>query len=177
MDLWEESFFWESTMEKSRTEKGEEGVVVVIALMMLVFLTLLGISATSTTQTEMRIAQNENMFRQNLYSAECAAMAGAQALENETDISALEDLSPDWLHSSLPDSDIRSDTNWDPSNSNSNQVLDETTRYLAVYKGVADGTSLDIGAQSTSLRDFLVYGCSTKNHGEALIEVGYRKRF
>lgn len=164
-------------MRKIYREKGEDGVVVVIALMMLVFLTLLGISATSTTQTEMRIAQNENLFRQNLYSAECAAMAGAQALENETDVSVLEDLSLDWLHSSLPDSDIRSDTNWDPSNGHSNQVLDETTRYLAVYQGVAEGASLDIGDQSTSLRDFLIYGCSTKNHGEALVEVGYRKRF
>jgi type IV pilus assembly protein PilX len=164
-------------MEKVYPTKGEEGVVVVLALMMLVFLTIMGISATGTTLTEMRIAQNMNEFRQNLYSAECAAMAGAQALENETDISALEDLSPDWLHSSLPDSDIRSDTNWDPSNGHSNQVLDETTRYLAVYQGVASGTSLDIGSQSTSLHDFLIYGCSTENHGEAIIEVGYRKRF
>ena len=164
-------------MEKMHMEKGENGVVVVIALMMLVFLTILGISATTTTQTEMRIARNENTFRQNLYSAECAAMAGVQILENETDTSELEDLSPDWLHGSLPDSDIRSETNWDPSNGYSNQVLDETTRYLAVYQGIADGSSLDIGTQSTSLHDFLIYGCSTKNHGEALVEVGYRKRF
>jgi type IV pilus assembly protein PilX len=177
MDVWKESFVWEAMMKKLYTEKGEEGVVVVLALMMLVFLTLLGISATSTTRTEMRVALNENMFRQNLYAAECAAMAGAQALENETDISVLEDLSPGWLHSNLPDSDIRSNTNWDPSNGYSHQVLDETTRYLAVYQGVADGTSLDIGTQSTSLHDFVIYGCSTKNHGEALIEVGYRKRF
>jgi len=164
-------------MEKAHPPEGEEGVVVVLALIMLVFLTIMGISATGTTLTEIRIAKNMNEFRQNLYSAECAAMAGAQALENETDISALEDLSPDWLHSSLPDSDIHSDTNWDPSNGYSNQVLDETTRYLAVYQGVASGTSLDIGSQSTSLHDFLIYGCSTKNHGEAIIEVGYRKRF
>ena len=177
MELQEESSVLEFAMEKLYTEKEENGVVVVIALIMLVFLTLLGISATSTTQTEMCIAQNENTFRKNLYSAECAAMAGAQALENETDVSALENLSPDWLHSSLPDSDIRSDTNWDPSNGHSNQVLDETTRYLAVYQGIAGGSSLDIGAQSTSLRDFVIYGCSTTNHGEALIEVGYRKRF
>ena len=177
MDLQEPFFVWEFAVEKLFTEKGEDGVIVVIALMMLVFLTLLGISATNTTQTETRIARNENVFRQNLYLAECAVMAGAQALENETDVSVLEDLSPDWLHSSLPDSDIRSDTNWDPSNGHSNQVLDETTRYLAVYQGVAEGTSLDIGAQSTSLHDFLIYGCSTKNHGEALVEVGYRKRF
>ena len=164
-------------MEDLFAEKGENGVVVVIALIMLVFLTLLGISASSTTQTEMNIARNENGFRQNLYSAECAAMAGAQALENETDVSVLEGLSPDWLHGSLPDSDIRSDTNWDPSNGHSNQVLDETTRYLAVYQGVAEGSSLDIGADSTSLHDFVIYGCSTKNHGEAVVEVGYRKRF
>ena len=104
-------------------------------------------------------------------------MAGAQALEHETNISILEDLSPDWLHSSLPDSDIRSDINWDPSNNNSNQVLDETTRYLAVYQGVANGSSLDIGTQSSSLHDFFIYGCSTKNNGEALIEIGYRKKF
>jgi type IV pilus assembly protein PilX len=164
-------------MEKDHSTKREDGVVVVIALIMLVFLTLLGISATRTTQTEIHIARNENILRQNLYSAECAAMAGAQTLENETDISILEDFSPNWLHSILPDSDIRSDTNWDPANGHSNQVLDETTRYLAVYQGVANGTSVDIGAHSNPLYDFVIYGCSTKNHGEALIEIGYRKRF
>lgn len=164
-------------MRKRCILKGEDGSIVVIALMILVVLTLLGISATRTAETEIQIARNENIFKQNLYLAECAAMAGAQMLENETDITILEDLSLNWLHSSLPDTDIRSDTNWNPSNNNSNQVLDTTTRYLAVYQGIAPGSSMDIGGQPTSLHQFVVYGCSTKNYGEALIEVGYRRRF
>lgn len=164
-------------MRKHCMLKGEDGSILAVALMILVLLTVLGISATRTTEIELQIAQNENMFKQNLYLAECAAMAGAQMMENETDITKLKTLSLNWLHSSLPDTDIRSDTNWSPSNNNSNQILDETTRYLAVYQGIASGSSLDIGGQSTSLHQYVIYGCSTKNHGEALVEVGYRKRF
>lgn len=171
------SLFKSHVLRRCCILKGEGGSIMVIALMILALLTVIGLSASRITETEIQIARNENMFKQNLYLAESAAMAGAQMLENETDITVLENLSLNWLHSSLPDTDIRSDTNWNPSNNNSNQVLDATTRYLAVYQGIAPGSSLDIGGPQTSLHQFVIYGCSTKNHGEALIEVGYRRRF
>ena len=164
-------------MRKRCILKGEDGSIVVIALMILVVLTLLGISATRTAEIEIQIARNENIFKQNLYLAECATMAGAQMLENETNTSTLKYLLLDWLHSSLPDPNIGSTTNWDPYNNNSIQGLDPSNRYMAVDLGIASGSSLDIGGNPTILRQFSIFGRSDRNHGEAIIELGYMKRF
>lgn len=160
--------------------KSEDGSVLVVALVMLVLLTLLGISATTTSSIEMRISGNERTYKDNLYRAEAAAMAGAQMLENETNVDVLKlvtPLDPDWLKGSLPDAYIRSDTNWDPSNNNSDESIDSSGRYLAVDNGIAPGSSLDIGASSTLLHEFGVFGRSANRGGEVIIEIGYRKRF
>ena len=162
-------------MRRNYKINSEDGSVLVIALVMLVLLSLLGISASRTAEVEIGIAGNENTFRQNLYRSEGAAMAGVQMLENETDPDALKNLTPIWLHPSLPDPNIGSATNWDPGNSN--QAIDANSRYLSVYRGIAPGSSLDIGATPTTLHQFSIYGRAVKNNGEAIIEIGYRKRF
>jgi hypothetical protein len=156
--------------------KNEEGSVLIIALLMLVLLTVAGISASTTSEIEVRIAGNENTYKQNLFYAESAAMLGAQMLEDES-AATLKYLLVDWLHASLPDQDLGSTTNWDPGNSNSNQGLDPSNRYLAVDGGIADGSSLDIGGNTTLLRQFSIYGRSTRRNGQGLVELGYRKRF
>ena len=157
--------------------KGEDGSVLVLALILLVLLTMLGIAATMTTEIETRIAGNENAYKKNLYRAEGAAMTGVQMLEDVTDASSLKNLTPVWLHSTLPGSDINSDINWNPTNNNSIQALDATHRYLAVYQGIAPGGSLDIGGSPTSLHQFTVYGRSGRDSGASIVEVGFKKRF
>ena len=164
-------------MRKNYKINSEDGSVLVLALVMLVLLSLLGISASRTAEVEIGIAGNEKTFRQNLYRSEGAAMAGVQMLENETDPDALKNLTPIWLHPSLPDPNIRSATNWDPANNNSNQAIDTNSRYLSVYRGIAPGSSLDIGATPTTLHQFSIYGRAVRNNGEAIIEIGYRRRF
>ena len=71
----------------------EEGSVLILALIMLVLLTLIGISATTTSMIETRIAGNERVYKRNLYSAEAAAMQCAQNME-QTD---LQNPRPTWL--------------------------------------------------------------------------------
>ena len=157
--------------------KGEDGSVLVLALILLVLLTMLGIAATMTTEIETRIAGNENAYKNNLYRAEGAAMTGVQMLEDVTDTSILKELSLDWLHSTLPDSKINRDINWNPANNNSNQALNPENRYLAVYRGIAKGSSLDIGRSPTALHQFSINGRSVEGDGEAIVDVGFKKRY
>ena len=165
-----------SVMTKCGILKEEDGSVLIVALMILVILTMIGMIATSTTQFELRIAGNENVYKQNLYLADGASMGGAQMLENEPDPNVLKDAIPTWLHKSLPDPNISGYANWNPANNNSKQAVNTTNRYLAVHQGIAPGSSLDIGYPS-SLHVFSVYGCSLRNNGESIVEIGYRRRF
>ena len=97
-------------MQNHSRLKGEGGTIMPIALVLLLLLTMIGIAATMTSEVEIRIAGNEVAYKENLYFAEGSAMAGVQLLE-EADTSELKDLSFDWLYSSLPDTNISSDTN------------------------------------------------------------------
>ena len=151
-----------------------------VALVLLLLLTMIGIAATMTSEVEIRIAGNEITYKENLYYAEGSAMAGVQMLQNETDNTVLKDLTLNWLHASLPDANITSDVNWDPDNNNANEALPDGggyTGYLAVYQGIDPGGSLDIGGTTTSLHIYKIYGRSARNNGEAIIELGYKKRF
>ena len=158
----------------------EEGTIMPIALVLLLLLTMIGIAATMTSEVEMRIAGNEVTYKENLYYAEGSAMAGIQELENETDTTLLKDLSFDWLHSSLPSTNISSDTNWNPDNDNANQILAGGvgySGYMAVYQGIDPRGSLDIGGTATNLHQYTIYGRSARKNGEAIIEMGYKRRF
>jgi Tfp pilus assembly protein PilX len=53
--------------------RNEEGSVLITALLLLVFLTLIGISATTTTTTDMQVARNEKCFKLAFYAAEAAS--------------------------------------------------------------------------------------------------------
>jgi Tfp pilus assembly protein PilX len=162
-------------MKGRRVSNNESGTILIIVLVMLLLLTLLGISATTTSTIEMQIAGNERVYKKNFYAAEAASMTCAQELENETDAETLKALTPDWLHSTLPDIHISGDTNWDSNNSELDEVAHG--RYLAVYAGIAPGSSMDIGSNKSSLHEYNIWGRSTQNNGETIIQVGYRKRF
>jgi Tfp pilus assembly protein PilX len=168
----------EDHMKNPDRYKREEGTIMPIALVLLLLLTMIGIAATMTSEVEIRIAGNEVAYKENLYYAEGSAMAGVQVLENETVTTLLKDMSFDWLHSSLPDTNISSDTNWNPNNAVTELVGGEGyTGYLAVYQGIDPGGSLDIGGATTNLHQYTIYGRSARKNGEAIIEVGYKKRF
>jgi hypothetical protein len=173
----------EDDMKNFDRVKREEGTIMPIALVLLLLLTMIGIAATMTSEVEIRIAGNEIAYKENLYYAEGSAMAGVQMLDNldnEEDTTPLKDLSIPWVHSSLPDPNVSSDTNWNPDNNNANPILDggsDYSGYLAVYQGIDPGGSLDIGGITTNLHKYTIYGRSARKKGEAIIEVGYKKRF
>lgn len=165
-------------MNKHRLIEEDRGTILPIALVLLLLLTMIGIAATMTSEVEIRIAGNELSYKQNLYYAEGSAMTGVQMLDNESDTSLLTGLSFNWLHASLPNTNISSDENWDPDNANEALPGEQGYNgYLAVYEGIDPGGSLDIGGTTSTLHKYVIYGRSAQKNGEAIIEVGYKRRF
>ena len=62
--------------------RDEGGSVLIIALLILVLLTMIGISATRTTNTDIRIANNEKIHRMAFYTAEAGIEVGRAALND-----------------------------------------------------------------------------------------------
>jgi len=61
--------------------KNEEGFVLIVALMIMVILTLLGISATTTSIIERKIAVNEVLHKDSFYRADGGSEAGIALTE------------------------------------------------------------------------------------------------
>jgi hypothetical protein len=165
-----------------RIVKNEKGSILVIALLMIALLTLLGMSSTTTSVIEVQIAANEQSYKENFFKAEAAALEAAQRLENETDSQTLTNKTPVWLH----DSDIMGyPSNWDYNDQDDNDNAETAgtsidpngqTYFSVVDRGVAPGSSLSMSG-GTNLYEHAVYGFSSADSGQQLIEIGYRKRY
>jgi Tfp pilus assembly protein PilX len=169
-------------MKRNLLIENEEGTVLVIALIILVFLTLIGISITVTTEVEIQIAGNERLYKNNLYTAEAAAMECAQKMEEEAN---LDPSAPgnEYIRPLVPGvtkDNILDDSWWDNTVS---QTVDDSvdpdgnTRFFAVEEGVAEGTTLDM--TKTTLRSYTIYGrkfnAARPNLGRSIVRIGYRK--
>ena len=167
----------------------EDGSVLVVALIMLVLLTLIGISATTTSEIETKIAGNERTFKRNLYLAEAGSMHCVQDLEGVSDPKTNP---PGYLHPKgtiVPgnyDTTIRSDAFWESTAPVNSQVssadVDGNTRFLASSQGLvagAKGSSLDM--TKSKVHGYNVYGrwhnASIPAKGRLIIQIGYRKAF
>lgn len=164
--------------EKSKLNN-EDGSVLILALIMLVLLTLIGISATTTSMIETRIAGNERVYKRNFYSAEAAVMQCAQNMEQTN----LQNPRPLWLGLintvNEPD-DIRLTSFWDaPVDPTPQLGVIPDTLFVATSQGLAggaQGTSLDMTV--SNVHAYSVYGrCKPSNSGPTIIEIGYRKAF
>jgi len=161
----------------------EDGSVLILALIMLVLLTLIGISATTTSMIETKIAGNERAYKRNLYSAEAAVMQCAQNMEQTN----LQNPRPTWLGLinavNEPD-DIRTNLFWEPTAPPPEAPIPQAavipdTLFAATSQGLAggaQGTSLDMTV--SNVHAYSVYGrCKPSNSGPTIIEIGYRKAF
>ena len=158
----------------------EDGSVLIVALIMLVLLTLIGISATTTSEIETKIAGNERVFKRNLYLAEAGAMHCAQDLE---DIANPKTNPPAYLQPTAVDyTNIRDDA-WFLANSlNSTADGDGNTRFLASSLGIAGGKKgSSIAMDKSKVHAYNIYGrwhnAAIPAKGRLIVEVGYRKAF
>lgn len=152
--------------------KNENGSVMVIGLVMLMLLTLLGISATTTSTIEIRIAGNEKEYKRSLYLAEAAALEFAQEMQdhpdlgNNPEIKALDSVTLD---------NIRDDTHWDGAGNSYQSDVNSKARYIPVFEGLAPGASLDM--TKSRVNAYTIYGRSKENNAAAIVEIGYRRAF
>ncbi len=61
--------------------RDEQGFALVLAMMIMVILTLIGLSATRTSQIEIRISGNERVSRKTFYAADGGTEVGVELLE------------------------------------------------------------------------------------------------
>ncbi len=157
----------------------EDGSAIVLALLVLAVLTIIGITSINTSNTELNIVRNEQIYQTNFYQAEAGAYEAAQRIEQETDTFKLipADTTLDWMNDDTLD--FFNASNWvnDGSAGDNSDVslMSADTVYSAVSKGVRRGSSLDMG--STRLYEYAAFGLSEWNSGKAIVEIGYLKRF
>lgn len=155
----------------------DRGSVTVLSLLVLVILTLLGIGVLTSSTSDTRSAQNEDIYRRNFSRAEAAVRAGMQAIQNEINTDArgpnLRNYTfPGLVKATAPGvlPDPTDTTQW--TTAASVAVLDANCRYRIVETRIEG--SLD--ATATQTRTYVVFGRSTQLNGEAVIRVGYRVR-
>jgi hypothetical protein len=155
--------------------KNEEGSVLVVALVILVLVTLLGISASKTSEIEIRIAGNEMRYKRNLYSAEAAAVECAQTFE---DSDVLDGTVP-WLKEmgTVTRDNILDDAYWTANSQVS--AMDANARYLSAVEGIAEGTSLDM--TKSRVHTYRIYGRwqnpALEQEGRSIVALGFKKAF
>lgn len=165
-------------MNNKEILKSEDGSVLVIALIMMVLITLVGLSTNRTASIELQIAGNEKVFKQNLFTAEAAAMEAMQRLEEVDNL--IENpavfLIPE---DTVTDNDIRNADNWENGFGGTNAAVSTTldgggnVRYVAVSMGIEPGSGLGLGG--SRIYSYKVFGRSSQNNGESIILMGYRK--
>ena len=165
---------------QNHSQPNEQGSVIIVIMVILAVLTIAGMSTLDRTTVELQIVRNEATYRRNFYLAESAAIEGAQIMENQP---LAQELNPDTTSWGWITDDVtidREDTDAAVAASvGANEQLSLTvpnSGFAAAHQGVAQGESLDM-TSSTKLHEWAVFGhYDSPNEGEALIEIGYRKR-
>lgn len=158
----------------------ENGSAIVIALMLLSLLTVMGIWSTRKSNIETLIAGNEVARKQTFYRTEGGVIEGGFAIED----AARGDLlawTPDWLTEASVAPDMTDPANWDFDSVGGDDTavpstLDGDVGYCALDKGVTSGDSL-LMTGATQVRTYAVYSFHDSRDGQALMEVGYKRRF
>lgn len=158
----------------------ENGSAIVLALMLLSLLTVMGIWSTRKSNIETLIAGNEVARKQTFYRTEGGVIEGAFEIE-EADTGQLAARNFDWLTEKSAAPDMTDPANWDFDNVGGDDTavpstIDSEVGFCALDKGVTAGDSL-LMTGATQVRTYAVYSFHDSRMGQALLEVGYKRRF
>ncbi|MBW2079019.1 MAG: pilus assembly PilX N-terminal domain-containing protein [Deltaproteobacteria bacterium] len=169
-------------MKEKSVLVNEDGSVLVIALVMLALLTIMGISASTTSDIELQIAHNNEVYTENVYLAEAAAIQGVQILEDV--VPNPRDNPPGYLNPTVGDieDDILTENYWKggapvtPQNGYDDpNTSGQDTQILAGSQGVVGGSSLDMG--KSNVYGYTIYGRCERKNNVVIVGVGYRRAF
>lgn len=163
-----------------RSLTNENGSAIVLALMLLSLLTVMGIWATRKSNIETLIAGNEVARKQTFYRTEGGVIEGGFAIE-EAATADLQGRTPAWLTEKSAAPDMTDPANWDFDNVGGDDTavatqLDAEVGFCALDKGITAGDSLLMTGMS-QVRTYAVYSFHDSRMGQALLEVGYKRRF
>ena len=172
-----EDFKMMSSLSNLQNEKGS---AIVIALMLLSLLTVMGIWSTRKSNIETLIAGNEVARKQTFYRTESGVIEGGFAIE-EAPTGNLKAWTPDWLTEASLAPDMTEPVNWDFDQVGGDDTavpssLDGDVGFCALDKGITSGDSL-LMTNATQVRTYAVYSFHDSRDGQALMEVGYKRRF
>lgn len=158
----------------------EKGSAIVLALMLLSLLTVMGIWSTRKSNIETLIAGNEVARKQTFYRTEGGVIEGGFAIE-EAVASDLKGRTPAWLTEKSAAPDMTDPANWDFDNVGGDDTavatqIDPEVGFCALDKGITSGDSL-LMTGATQVRTYAVYSFHDSRMGQALLEVGYKRRF
>ncbi len=158
----------------------ENGSAIVIALMLLSLLTVMGIWSTRKSNIETLIAGNEVARKQTFFRTEGGVIEGGFAIE-EAATGVLEGRSPIWLSAKGNAPDMTDPGNWDFDGVGGDDnaipsTIDNEVGYCAIDKGLDRKTSWKV-TNKTAVRTYAIYSFHDSRDGQALMEVGYNKRF
>jgi len=162
----------------------QRGSLMFIVLLIMVTLTIAGLMATEDTIMENRMARNYAISKQNLHMAEGAAKQAAQRLDLLSGIADFDDLmgltsTLPWIQKKDEDDPHRYEDSGEWGSNTESMVIDSTASNVhanASYAVDFDPPVL-ISGEDVDV-DYAVYGLAQSNNdqGEALVEVGFRKR-
>lgn len=158
----------------------EQGSAIVIALMLLSLLTVMGLWSTRKSNIETLIAGNEVARKQTFYRTEGGVIEGGFAIE-EAASGDLRSWAPDWLTEASMAPDMTDPDNWDFDGVGGDDTaqesdIDADVGFCALDKGITSGDSL-LMTGATQVRTYAVYSFHDSRDGQALMEVGYKRRF
>ena len=159
---------------QKRYKSNEKGSVIGAVLLILVLLSLIGVASVSRSNTELNTASNEIVYKQNIYSAESAAIQNTYAIENTDPADLTNEDSLNWLNrpSDLPAQDnIFNEDNW--TDVNSTAAIETGSRFMTVSEGVVPGGSLDMSV--SQIYEYSIYSRCKRNQGLSIVRLGYRR--
>ena len=166
----------------------EHGVSMIPTLIVLFIATLIGIAASTTSNFEMKVANNDRLYKQNFFRADGSNQEASQLIENSTD-EELQGRTHDWLDlANQPPDWYIEESNWCAQSNvdagdclladkNSEDGDIPNTRFMVVDHGGAPGAEISMG--SPYMHEMGVYGRYDNDapRGRVVIETGYRIRF
>ncbi|GAB6096500.1 hypothetical protein JCM14469_27530 [Desulfatiferula olefinivorans] len=169
-------------MKQTSHIRSERGSVVLFVLVVLVLVSLYGITSLNTASSELMIAGNNRVYKQNLYRAEAAIMEVGRLLQleaaPETNLKPVNS-SLTWLTdgtAASPTFDPETGTWVFGTNAQLSALYaDNASGYAVVFEGVAAGGSLNM--TGPRMWQYGVYGLSQLNGGRVGVVSGYRRMF
>jgi Tfp pilus assembly protein PilX len=162
----------------------EGSFVLFTTLMILLLLTLLGVTMTRNASTEVTIAGNNLAHTISLYQAEGAAVEGAMKIEAAPDSDLKQPTNsnyPTWLtyKDNIAAGALADVANWDFDGGLDDNAavcdFNPNLQFAAIDKGYATGSSIVMGGGAQK-RAYAIYGLNDTMTGQAMVEVGYRRK-